>query len=54
MYTHGEKSLVLDPLKGQINPEKSSFTVGKVKVELRLSKVAAFRWAALVGEPDRA
>ncbi|KAG6890424.1 hypothetical protein C0995_008778 [Termitomyces sp. Mi166 len=38
-YTHGEKSLVLEPLKGQINPSNSSYIVGKVKVEVRLVKV---------------
>lgn len=53
-YTNGEKSLVLEPLKGQIDPEKSEYTVGKVKVEVRLVKVAQGRWTELVGDsPDR-
>ncbi|KAG5639226.1 hypothetical protein H0H81_005300 [Sphagnurus paluster] len=50
---HGDKSLVLEPLKGQINPEASTFTVGKVKVEVRLAKTNAVRWGGLVGDsPD--
>ncbi|KJA29105.1 hypothetical protein HYPSUDRAFT_196528 [Hypholoma sublateritium FD-334 SS-4] len=52
-YTHGEKSLVLEPLKGQIDPDASDFTVGKVKIEVRLIKRAHARWGALVGDsPD--
>ncbi|KAL6309933.1 SGS-domain-containing protein [Sparassis latifolia] len=52
-YTHGEKTLVLEPLKGQIDPEKSTYTVGKFKVEIRLAKMAQGRWGALVGDsPD--
>ncbi|KAM5536226.1 hypothetical protein V8D89_010125 [Ganoderma adspersum] len=52
-YSHGDKSLVLEPLKGQIDTEKSSFTVGKVKVEVRFTKMAQGRWGALTGDaPD--
>ncbi|PIL31915.1 hypothetical protein GSI_06619 [Ganoderma sinense ZZ0214-1] len=52
-YSHGDKSLVLEPLKGQIDVEKSSFTVGKVKIEVRFSKMAQGRWGALTGDaPD--
>ncbi|KAI0778235.1 SGS-domain-containing protein [Trametes elegans] len=52
-YTHGDKSLVLEPLKGQIDPARSDYTVGKVKVEVRLAKEAQGRWGALVGDsPD--
>ncbi|KAF8905561.1 SGS-domain-containing protein [Gymnopilus junonius] len=52
-YTNGDKSLVLEPLKGQIDADKSDYTVGKVKVEVRLIKVAQGRWAQLVGDsPD--
>jgi suppressor of G2 allele of SKP1 len=51
---HGDKQLVLQPLKGQINPDASEFTVGKVKVEIRLEKMAPGRWKELVGDsPDR-
>jgi suppressor of G2 allele of SKP1 len=54
-YIHGEKSLVLEPLKGEIDPEASGHTVGKVKIEVRLAKSAPVRWASLVGDsPDRA
>jgi suppressor of G2 allele of SKP1 len=53
-YTNGDKTLVLEPLKGQVVPDKSDFSVGKVKVELRLHKAAAGRWGGLVGDaPDR-
>ncbi|PPQ80846.1 hypothetical protein CVT25_001971 [Psilocybe cyanescens] len=52
-YTHGETSLVLEPLKGQIDPDASDFTVGKVKVEVRLIKRVQGRWSTLVGDsPD--
>lgn len=53
-YTNGDKSLVLEPLKGQIVPESSDFTVGKVKVEVRFVKAAHGRWGSLIGDaPDR-
>ncbi|KAK7058979.1 Cochaperone protein [Paramarasmius palmivorus] len=52
-YTHGDKALVLEPLKGQIRPDTSDFTVGKVKVELRLQKAVQGRWGGLIGDaPD--
>jgi suppressor of G2 allele of SKP1 len=53
-YTNQDRSLVLEPLKGQINSEASSYTVGKVKVEIKLVKAVTGRWTALIGdEPDR-
>ena len=53
-YTHGDKSLTLEPLKGQIDPNASDFTIGKVKVEIRLVKRVFGRWGGLVGDaPDR-
>ncbi|KAG6381151.1 SGS domain-containing protein [Boletus reticuloceps] len=53
MYKNGDKVLSLQPLKGQIDPIKSDYTVGKVKVEIRLAKMALGRWCGLVGEtPD--
>ncbi|KAJ7293556.1 SGS domain-containing protein [Mycena rebaudengoi] len=52
-YTNGEKSLVLEPLKGQINPDASEYSVGKVKIEIRLAKSVLGRWGGLVGDsPD--
>ncbi|KAF9478538.1 SGS-domain-containing protein [Pholiota conissans] len=52
-YTHGDKSLLLEPLKGQIDPDASNFTFGKVKVEVRLIKRAQGRWGDLIGDsPD--
>ena len=52
-YTNGEKTLVLEPLKGQIDPDASDFTVSKIKVEVRLIKRAQGRWGDLVGDaPD--
>jgi suppressor of G2 allele of SKP1 len=54
LYENGENILDFQPLKGQIDPEKSSFVVGKVKVEIRLAKVAHGRWGGLIGDaPDR-
>ncbi|EKM61077.1 uncharacterized protein PHACADRAFT_247442 [Phanerochaete carnosa HHB-10118-sp] len=53
IYQNGEKQLVLEPLKGTIDPEKSEYTVGKVKIEIRLHKIVLGRWGALVGDsPD--
>ncbi|KZS96013.1 SGS-domain-containing protein [Sistotremastrum niveocremeum HHB9708] len=48
-YKHGEKELHLEPLAGTIDPSKSEYTVGKVKVEVRLHKVpeSQGRWAKL-------
>ena len=54
LYENGDKSLHCHPLKGQIDPEQSSFVVGKIKVELRLVKAAQGRWGGLIGDaPDR-
>ncbi|TDL28644.1 SGS-domain-containing protein [Rickenella mellea] len=53
VYEHGDKKLVLQPLKGEIDPDASDFTVGKVKVEIRLVKRVHFRWGVLEGDtPD--
>ncbi|KAJ7786282.1 SGS-domain-containing protein [Mycena metata] len=52
-YTNGDKSLVLEPLKGQITTDACEFTVGKVKVEIRLVKTVPGRWGGLIGDsPD--
>ncbi|KAJ3488240.1 hypothetical protein NLI96_g2986 [Meripilus lineatus] len=52
-YTNGDTALTLQPLKGQIDTTKSDYSVGKVKVEVRLVKVAQGRWGALEGDqPD--
>ncbi|KAF5355675.1 hypothetical protein D9756_003745 [Leucocoprinus leucothites] len=52
-YTNGDKVLNLQPLKGQIDPEKSSFFIGKVKVEISLVKLVMGRWGGLIGDaPD--
>ncbi|TEB35068.1 SGS-domain-containing protein [Coprinellus micaceus] len=52
-YAHGDKVLSLEPLKGQIDPAKSGYTVGKVKVEVRFEKLAIGRWGGLTGDaPD--
>ncbi|KAI6047659.1 HSP20-like chaperone [Pisolithus marmoratus] len=52
-YQNGDKVLSQQPLKGQIDPSKCDFVVGKVKVEVRLRKAAYGRWGALVGDaPD--
>ncbi|KAI6008211.1 SGS-domain-containing protein [Pisolithus orientalis] len=52
-YQNGDKVLTLQPLKGQIDPDKRDFVVGKMKVEIRLSKATYGRWGALIGDaPD--
>ncbi|KAF9237337.1 SGS domain-containing protein [Melanogaster broomeanus] len=52
-YQNGDKVLSLLPLKGQINPDKCDYKVGKVKIEIRLAKMVQGRWGALVGDsPD--
>jgi len=52
-YTNGEKSLVIEPLKGQITTDACDYTVGKVKVEVRFTKTAFGRWGGLTGDsPD--
>lgn len=52
-YQNGDKVLTLQPLKGQIDPDKRDLVVGKMKVEVRLSKAAYGRWGALLGDaPD--
>ncbi|KAG7099185.1 hypothetical protein E1B28_001054 [Marasmius oreades] len=52
-YTNGDKLLALEPLKGQVNPDSCEYTVGKVKVELRLLKAVQGRWGGLIGDtPD--
>ncbi|KAK2461932.1 hypothetical protein APHAL10511_006395 [Amanita phalloides] len=52
-YTNGDKLLVLEPLKGQIDCAGSSFTIGRVKVEVKFVKLAVGRWGGLVGDaPD--
>ncbi|OSX67541.1 hypothetical protein POSPLADRAFT_1176403 [Postia placenta MAD-698-R-SB12] len=52
-YEHGDKILALEPLKGQIDPDRCEYTVGKFKVEIRLAKRASGRWGTLVGDsPD--
>lgn len=54
VYQNGDSVLSLQPLKGQIDPTKSDYTVGKVKVEIRLAKMVQGRWGNLVGDaPDR-
>ncbi|KZW02003.1 SGS-domain-containing protein [Exidia glandulosa HHB12029] len=51
-YKHGETVLVLDPLRAAIDTAGSDYTVGKVKVEVRLAKTIAGRWGTLVSESD--
>ncbi|KAH7104090.1 SGS-domain-containing protein [Auriculariales sp. MPI-PUGE-AT-0066] len=49
-YEHGETKLVLDPLRAAIDPTKSDFSIGKVKVEVRFTKLIAGRWGTLTHE----
>lgn len=53
MYSNGQEELVFEPLKGQIDPAASDYSVGKVKVEIRLVKAVQGRWSTLTGDaPD--
>lgn len=54
IYENGETQLILEPLKGDVDPDNSDFTVGKVKVEIRLAKKlhAQGRWGKLVADPS--
>lgn len=47
-----ESKLLLEPLKGDIDAEASGYTVGKVKIEIRMQKIVPGRWAALVKAAD--
>lgn len=52
-YQNGDKQLVLQPLKGEIDTDASDFTVLRVKVEIRLVKRVQGRWGTLEGDtPD--
>jgi len=51
-YEHGQKKLALDPLAGEIEPDKSDYSVGKMKVEVRLAKKSPGRWGRLVRGPN--
>lgn len=52
VYEHGENKLELNPLKGDVDPDNSHFTVGKVKVDIHLVKAlhAQGRWGKLLAE----
>lgn len=51
-FTCGDSALSLSPLKGNIDPSGSDYTVGKVKVEIRLKKANEGRWGKLVKESE--
>jgi len=53
IYEHEETKLVLEPLKGVVNPDESTYSVGKVKTEIRLVKSieSQGRWGKLVKDP---
>ncbi|KAJ3558823.1 hypothetical protein NM688_g701 [Phlebia brevispora] len=52
-YKNGEKTLNLEPLQGQIDPDKSAYDVRSVKVEVTFVKLVPGRWGQLVGDsPD--
>ncbi|KAB5594707.1 Protein SGT1 [Ceratobasidium theobromae] len=48
-FSYGDTALHLTPLRAGIDPEKSGFRVGKVKVEIWLSKLVHGRWGKLLG-----
>ncbi|KAG8799756.1 hypothetical protein FRC18_008194 [Serendipita sp. 400] len=51
-FSHGETTLSLSPLKGNIVPDSCDYTVGKVKVEIRLKKATEGRWGTLTRPAD--
>jgi len=51
-FEYEDYVLNLDPLKAIIDPEQSGYRVGKVKIEIWLSKRVEGRWGNLVTEGD--
>lgn len=49
---YGESTLSLSPLKAKIKTDASDYSVGKVKIEIRLVKVTAGRWGAVLRPED--
>lgn len=50
LYQHGDNKLELDPLRAGIDPATSDFSIGKVKVEVRFTKLIGGRWGTLTNE----
>ncbi|KAF8311009.1 SGS-domain-containing protein [Clavulina sp. PMI_390] len=49
-FRYPNHELILDPLRAEIDAEKSGFKIGKVKVEIKLVKIVPARWGGLVGD----
>jgi suppressor of G2 allele of SKP1 len=47
-FIYQDKNIDFNPLKGEIDPKNSNFRVGKMKVEITLSKKTLGRWTAIV------
>ncbi|KAF8605111.1 SGS-domain-containing protein [Ceratobasidium sp. AG-I] len=47
-FAYGDNELHLSPLRAGIDPEKSGYRVGKVKVEIWLAKLMHGRWGTLL------
>jgi len=47
-FNYNDLELILDPLRSTIDPDKSSYRVGQVKIEVVLVKIASIRWGGLV------
>lgn len=47
-FSYGDQQLHLAPLRAGIDPEKSGYRVGKVKVEIWLAKLMHGRWGTLL------
>lgn len=52
-YKHESSVVVLQPLKDEIVPFSSSFSVGIAKVEIKLRKAVSKRWGSLIGNCER-
>ncbi|KAG9121160.1 hypothetical protein FRC07_002997 [Ceratobasidium sp. 392] len=49
-FAYGDNKLHLSPLRAGIDPEKSGYRVGTVKVEIWLAKLMHGRWGKLLSE----
>jgi len=50
IFEYEEYKLELDPLKAQIDPDQSGFSVGKMNVQIWLAKKVPARWGNLVSD----
>ncbi|KAG9099487.1 hypothetical protein FS749_001168 [Ceratobasidium sp. UAMH 11750] len=49
-FTYGDQELRLSPLRAGIDPERSGYRVGTVKIEIWLAKLMHGRWGKLLSD----